>query len=199
MNKDKTFQFQQRWVELEKKQANLDFERSVLAKDIRAEFPAGELGDQAFINWCDIELNLPAAGAKELLTRATAVQIVPDAKTWNQVGGYRSIRHLQDLPKREQVNVLESAKSTGRAILNIVKERGLGPKLPELAPPPPRPTTPYRPPLREVDHDSDASQEYRDCVALVKYLAKNGKNLPREILAIMARYSSPAVSRRRAG
>lgn len=200
MNSGKMMEFIKRWREIEQTQKAIDFERSVLARDIRAEFPDGDEGDKKFTDWCAHQLGLTVTGANELLLRATAAVIVPDEKTWNVVGGYRSIRHLQDLPKRDQVNVLEAAKSTGKAILNLVKERGLGPMLPPTAP---RASAPVvRPPVHQFQAPAkvvDESQAQQDAETLAKFIAKYCKTIPRDILSIIHRYSRPSVVRRSAG
>lgn len=195
MNNDKMIQFVKRWLDIERRQKDLDFERSKLSRDIRCEFPSGERGDEQFSNWCVNELGLTSWAAKELLTRAVAATVVPDERTWKMIGGFRAIRPLQDLTKTQQVTVLEAAKTSGRAPINIMRERGLiqAPTPREPARIPARTSSPVnvtivrKPPQNDSAPVRDA---YADAVALAQYIARTGKDLPRDIIAIVARYAS---------
>lgn len=195
MNNDKLIQFVKRWRDIESRQKSVDYDRSRLASDIRHEFPSGDVGDKKFVNWCAVELGLSEGQSKELLLRAVAFAVVPDEKTYNNVGGYKAIRHLQDLSKRDQVNILEAAKTSGRAILSVVKERGLAPKtIPATVPPARAPVKPYKPFVSESPTARASATE--DAEALSRYIAMNCKNIPKDILTIMNRYTIPV--RRRA-
>lgn len=192
MNNDKMIRFVKRWREIEQRQRDLDFERSKLARDIRDEFDKGDRGDDLFVNWCTVELGITAFAAKELLTRATAVTVVPDERTWKMIGGYRAIRPLQDLPKRHQVDVLEAAKSSGRAPINIMRERGLI-KMSEPRPVAPAPAPAPKPIVvtkREAAKPTDEQSAHLDAVALAQFITRTSKNIPRDILAIINRYTS---------
>lgn len=168
MNNEKMIAFVKRWREIERQQKDLDFQRSRLARDIRAEFEKGDRGDDQFCNWCVIELGITAFQARELLTRAVAATIVPDDRTWKMIGGYRAIRPLQGLPRKHQVDVLEAAKSSGRAPINIMRERGLA-----------------------VSASKPQQQSaYTDAVTLAQFISRTSKHIPEDILAIVSRYAN---------
>ena len=130
MKQDKLLELIARWRELQTAQRDLDAERSRWCQDLRAEFPAGDVGDRAFAKWLDVELGIAAGPAGELLDRARAAAIVPDAKTWSAIGGFRGARHLIGLSKKDQVAVVDQAKAEARAISSVIRERGLGPERP---------------------------------------------------------------------
>ncbi len=117
---DSMFKYVKRWQELERKQKDLDYERSVFAKELRAEF--GNNGDARFVKWCKDELGLTEVGANELLLRATMVKTVGDEKTWKNLGGFRAIRAVEVLPREKRVHVIEAAKTTGKSVATLVRE-----------------------------------------------------------------------------
>lgn len=188
MTNEKMLQFVKRWRDIEAQQKDLDFNRSKLARDIRGEFDKGDRGDDQFVNWCVAELGTTVWGAKELLTRAVAATVVPDERTWKMIGGYRAIRPLQDLPKRHQVDVLEAAKVSGRAPINIMRERGL------IMAPEPVPAQPVkRDPIvvmRRDNKPTDEQSAHLDAVVLAQFIARTSRSIPRDILAIINRYKS---------
>lgn len=188
MNNDKMIRFVKRWREIEQQQKDLDFQRSVLARDIRAEFGKGDTGDEQFINWCAVELGITAWAAKELLTRAVAATVVPDERTWKMIGGYRAIRPLEELPKRHQVDVIEAAKASGRAPVTIMRERGLikAPETTRPALPTPRAVVVVKRETRPTDEQS----AHMDAVALAQFIARTSRDIPRDILAIVNRYKN---------
>jgi hypothetical protein len=116
---EKLIDILKRWTKLEAEQKDLDFRRSQLAKEARECFP----DDERFIRWCQSDLGVTYKGAQELCLRAKAASVVPDAKTWSVVGGFRSISAVKDLPKREQINVLQAAKASGRGVRSVYNER----------------------------------------------------------------------------
>jgi ribosomal protein S18 len=196
MTNDKMIQFVKRWREIERAQKDIDFTRSELARDIRAEFPRGDNGDQQFTNWCVNELGLTAFAVKELLLRAVAATVVPDERTYKMVGGFKAIRPMQDLTKSQQVIVLEAAKAQSKAPRTIMKERGLLQSMPVT----PARVTPVLPaPVldRTANHNAPKSEHERDAEVLARYIAKTGRDIPRDIMALIAKYS-PSVVRRRA-
>lgn len=187
MTNDKMIAFVKRWQEIERQQKDLDFSRSKLARDIRNEFDKGDRGDDQFVNWCTVELGITAWQAKELLTRAVAATVVPDERTWKMIGGYRAIRPLQDLARRDQVAVLESAKSSGRAPINIMRERGLIQAPTPRAMPTPAPIVVMK---REPARPTDEQSAHLDAVVLAQFIAKNSKHIPKDILALVNKYKS---------
>lgn len=203
MKNDKMIQFVKRWRDLERRQKDLDFERSVFARDLRAEFEPGRLGDDEFVNWCVVELGLTAAQARsEFLPRAQAAIAVPDVGTWNQLGGFRQTRHLVGLTKKQQVDVVQAAKVSNKVITTVRRERGLN-GAPPISKPAPRvwqPVATSTSPaviirrtanLSQVApaNDRDPTQAEKDAIALVQYIARTCKNIPRDIIKIMTRYA----------
>jgi hypothetical protein len=207
MNNDKMIHFVKRWRELERQQRDLDFNKSLWCRDLRREFPIGTIGENQFIKWCDTELGLTAGQASELLARAAAVKTVPDADTWKVLGGFRAIQQLDMVPKHQQVNVLEAAKSSGKSLRTVIKERGYGPK-PEDAS-----STPTSKPIgpsvlgslaknyniHGTNGQSDTllkggsygdTDAHGDAVTLARYIARTGKDIPRDILKLIAKYTT---------
>ncbi len=125
MNNDKMIRFIKRWRELETQRRKLDFERSQWCREVRDEFPKGDAGDKAFVNWLAVELGITPAIGAELLERAVASLAVPDSKTWDRVGGFSNIRALAPLAQRDRVAVLEAAKADAKTVKTVMRERGL--------------------------------------------------------------------------
>lgn len=185
MNSDKAFKFEQRWIEIERERKDLEFRRAQLCRDIRGEFPGGESGDEEFCKWCATKLGVTAFGARELLTQARAVAILPDEAAWKEIGGLRAIRPVVDLSRRDQTSVLQAAKAQHRAPINVMRERGLliKPEAPvtPLAAPKPQPSPfPVKP----------RPDPYLDAVVLAQFIAKTNKNIPRDIRAVVERYQA---------
>jgi hypothetical protein len=125
MNNDKMIRFIKRWRELETQRRKLDFERSQWCREVRDEFPKGDVGDKAFTNWLVVELGVTAALGAELLERAVAGRAVLDSTTWDRVGGFSNIRALAPLAQRDRVAVLEAAKAGAKTVKTVMRERGL--------------------------------------------------------------------------
>jgi hypothetical protein len=115
----------------------------------------------AFIAWCKSDLGITEAASQDLALRARAAGVVPDAKTWTRLGGFGQIRAVESLPKREQVNILEAAKSTGRAVRSLVRERH--PEMFEAATQLPERT----------------KTQMRDVEVLARFIAEHANRLPR--------------------
>ncbi len=187
MTNPKLFDLVKRWQELDRQQRDLDYRKSCWARDARKVFPDGESGDDQFSNWLATDLGMSSKMMKELLLRAEAVQVVPDEKTWKQVGGYRAIRPLGVLPSRQRVTVLEAAKSTGQTIAKVIRDRGLAPKIErESAPKITKPVPVYR--TRDVNQDQ--IDHFTDACKMARWIAANGKNIPRDILTLINRYTT---------
>jgi hypothetical protein len=165
MNRDKSFEYVKQWRELERRQKELDFEQSQWARRLRGEFAKGEVGDEHFTGWCVTELDIAKSKIAELLLRATAAAIVSDPATWKRVGGYATIKHLDEFSRRDQVAVLEAVKATGKAIRTVVEERGL------------------REPVKRHDARKDAA-------VLAVFVRGNCRDVPPYIKAIVARYDA---------
>jgi len=87
MNKDRSLEFSQRWRKLLNRTKDLDWEKTVFAKELRAEFETGVAGDRALTQWCEVEIGMPQYVATELLLRAVMATHV-DKKGYEQVGGH---------------------------------------------------------------------------------------------------------------
>lgn len=127
MHNDKMIEYVKRWQDIQKRKADLDYETSVLARDIRSEFKPGEVGDQQFIGWCGLELGMLPQQATELLERAEAVSIVPDAKQWKRLGGSKALRHVVALPVKDRKPVIMQALGAGGDVRAVLRARGLAP------------------------------------------------------------------------
>lgn len=159
---------------LEAEQKDLDFRRSQWAREVRALAPS----DAKFVDWCGVELGLTQAQAKELLDRAATLAIVPDVKTWNEHGGFQKLRKLVELPKKEQVAVIEAAKVSGYAVSTVIKQRGHAPTAAPVA--------------------TIAVGPAADAAALAEYIrglqAANAQIVvTREIRALLRRYPAPTA------
>ncbi len=133
------------WHQLSKDQRDIDFRKAAWAREFRAYYPT----DEKFFRGCVDELGLTRYQSEELLLQARVSGIVRDLPTWNQLGGFREIRSVVALPAKEQVHVLEIAKTTGRAVRTLVKER-----IPQ-APPAPLTATPLK--TAEVKRNNDVA------------------------------------------
>lgn len=163
MNKSKSLGYIEEWNVLERTQRDLDYERSVWARRVRAEYPSGMLGDKQFAGWCVTELELTKRQIDELLLRATAAEIVTDRDGWKRVGGFGRIKYLDEFPRQEQAAVLKAVKATGKTIQAVVADKGL------------------RPAVERVDTRADAA-------ALAAFVRGLKIKVPPAIEAIIDRY-----------
>lgn len=157
-------QFIQRWKELFQAQKDLDYKKSVFARDLRARFEAGEPGDTSFLNWCQDKLELHPRSAAEMLTRAFTASIAVDDKTYKAIGGYREVRNLLDKPKREQVKIIQTAVDEHRGVNAVMRNITS--------------TLPFK------QHFSTAT----DVRVLADYISRNGKNVPADVRVVVERY-----------
>lgn len=127
MHNDKMIQYVKRWRDLQKRQADLDFEVSVLARDIRSEFKAGEVGDQQFLGWCGLELGMLPRQAKELLARGKAVSIVANARQWKRLGGSSVLKRVIEFPEPERRPIIQQALGSGGDLRAVLRDRGVAP------------------------------------------------------------------------
>ena len=84
---------------------------------------AGDVGDKAFRNWLSVELDLPLERREECLSRAKTFSILSNPSKWEEFGGYRQLRHVVSLNKRERAAVLGTAKASGYRISTVVRQR----------------------------------------------------------------------------
>ncbi len=162
MHNDKMIEFVKRWKNLQQRQADLDYEKAVLARDIRAEFKAGHLGDEQFVGWCDLELGMLPRQAHELLARADMLKSVPDQRQWKKLGGFAALKCIAMLPEPQRKQVVVQALGAGSDLRVVLRERG-------LLPPSDKPT-----------YKTDAER-------LAEYAATL-PNLPKYIRDIVAKY-----------
>lgn len=180
MHKDMEFQLVEEWKRLTRARKDLERKESELARKTRDQFADGDRGDEQFIAWLKLKLELTQHQAEELLLRATAIKIVPDEATWRRVGGLREIRAVASLPKRERVEVLEIAKSTGRAIRTIVKERH--PPVPKIELKP----APIIPIKRTPEPIADVTLTGIEAAVLVKFI-RSLRGVPVNVLKVVER------------
>ncbi len=186
MTNDKMIQFLKRWRQLETQQRDLEFARSEWARDVRGEFVAGKAGDEQFAEWCSTELGLSRGQVYgDLLMRVSAIALVPDEKTWKVVGGLKAIAQVRDLPRREVLAVIECVKVTGKSVRTVMRERR-GDATPI------RSRQPIGSPL------GTKTAERADLEALAAYIARTGKNVPHDIVLIVARYTMKSTARLKA-
>ena len=164
MNKDRAFELAQRWRRLVSRTKDLDWDKTLFAKDLRAEFGSGGAGDKALIKWCETEIGMPSYVATELLLRATVAGIV-DKEAYVQIGGFGAVRQIAALDLRQQVHVVQSAKLQNKTVRSVMREQG-------LLPPPPEPVA-----------DPDA-------VLLATFIIEQGIKLPKEIAKVVAKYKT---------
>jgi hypothetical protein len=119
----KLLEFIKQWKAIERRRKDLDYDEARWCHDLRSEFPGGTSGDKAFGEWLSLELGLPEERRRECLSRAAAFAILPDQHGWEQQGGYRQIRFLIPLDKRERVAVLGAAKASGYRISTVMRQR----------------------------------------------------------------------------
>ncbi len=148
------------WHALNNSQQDLDFKKAAWAREFRAYYPT----EEQFFRGCVDELGLTRYQSEDLLLRARTGDAVKDVSTWNRLGGFREIRSVVALPPKEQIIVLEIAKSTGRAVRTLVKER--------LPPPAPIQVTPA--PMKAAD-----KKQISDAAAFAQFIADNVSRLPK--------------------
>lgn len=167
MTNDKMIRFVKRWQALEQQRKDYEFTRATFAKDLRDEFST----DASFTKWCADELGLTSGQADELLAHARAARSVTDAKTWERLGGFKQIRMLDSLGgnRRSRVEVIEAAKSTGKRIQSIIRERA-----------PKNDSTPRAP------------TAYEDAESLARFILTNCRDMPAAIRSIVSRYVTAA-------
>jgi hypothetical protein len=123
MNPAKSHALVKEWRQIVADRKAADFRLAKWANSARAEFGSGATGDDQFFKWLETELGLAAAERIEALNLARSFKAVPDPKIWANQGAAQ-IRRIVDLPRREQVAVIEAAKVEGKKIGSIIRGRG---------------------------------------------------------------------------
>ena len=162
MHKDRSFEFSQRWRKLLNRTKDLDWEKTLFAKELRAEFDAGASGDKALTKWCEVELGMPQYVATELLLRAVMATQV-DKKGYEQVGGFSAVRQIAALDKRQQVHVIQSAKTQNKSVRSVMRDQGLLPEPPQISANP-------------------------DAELLAEFLIRSGVSIPPRIAKVVDKY-----------
>jgi hypothetical protein len=171
------------WRAIQKDQRDLDFRKSAFSKDLRAHFAAGKTGDNLFHKWCLDNLGLQRNQTQELLARGVAATIVADADTWNLLNGYKSIAYVRDLPRKEQIAVIEAAKKSGYSIRTIMTKRGHS--LPGYAP---EPVVPSNKPIEKSTAKPQRRGVYADIKELANFIARSSLKLPPDVRVIVDMY-----------
>ena len=123
MKQAKLLEFIKQWKSIERRQKDLDYERSSWCAAVRGEFPIGSKGDKQFGEWLSVELGIAPDHQEECRARAAAFSIVPDEQQWQSLGGYVQIRKLIPLDKTERVAVIGAVTASGYRISTVVRQR----------------------------------------------------------------------------
>ena len=157
-------------------QKKLDFEITKCAREARAKFPDGAVGDARFVRECTANTGATADMAKGLLVRACLAAMVPDEKTYKAIGGFEQAKRIIELPKKEQVEIVQRAVTEHRTIANVLRLRA------------PTPTAPPASIVPRVNVFSDARE-----IALFVAAHRDQLTVPREIDEIVKRYTTSAA------
>lgn len=122
MNPAKSHALVKEWRQIVADRKAVDFRMAKWAHTARAEFGSGATGDEQFFKWLETELGLATAERVEALNLARSFKVVPDPKIWADQGAAQ-IRRLVDLPRKEQVAVIEAAKVEGKKIGSVIRGR----------------------------------------------------------------------------
>lgn len=173
MNNDVMIKYVKRWRDIKKRQSDLDYERSLLASDIRAEFDPGSVGDSKFVSWCLDELRIDSSEAVELLARAAAVNSVRgDEKTWKALGGFRQVRHIVDLPRTQRTSLIGEAISSEKALTTLIREKGILPH----------------------EESGDRPTPLRDARELAEFIRERVQDPPPRIKRILSHYAKKVTA-----
>lgn len=162
MRSERAEAFIGRWRRLQEQQADVDFAKATLARDIRAEFGAGEAGDRLFVDWCGLQLGLTPPQAEGLLVRARTALDVDSVTRWRALGGHRCLRLTANLSDQDRQAVVSQATTEHRTVIAVMRDRGLLPQ-------------DRRPNVR------------RDVQTLAEYVSSL-PDIPRHIRAVVSRY-----------
>lgn len=176
MNTEKLIALAKQYRQLQDERRDLDFRQATWAREAISCFS----NEDRFVVWCQSDLALTAAAAHDLCLRGRAARIVTDAKTWSRLGGMRQIRAVEPLAKKDQVNILEVAKATGRAVRTLVAERF--------------------PTVRPAVTSTPVAAQMKDIERLAKFIASHLDDLPElpsDVSVIVGMYA-PIARRKRA-
>lgn len=154
------------WKNLHDRKVELDYEIDQFSYNLRQEFAPGPDGDSDFVCWASSKLyGVGESRAEQLLAGAKAFKrLAPkSAKEYQETGGKKQARILNDLTAQQAQRVVSRAKGGGRTIREATIDLGLVPK----------PAT--------VQHRSDVE-------VLAVYIHKNCTNLPSNIRSIVDKY-----------
>lgn len=164
MNKAKSFELAQRWRKLASRSKDLDWDKTIFSKDLRAEFGKGTAGDNDLTQWCETELEMPRYVAVELIIRSRMASLTSKAN-YEVIGGFSAIRQVATLGKRDQVRVVQVAVAEQKAVRSVMRDLDLLPKQPDVGPNP-------------------------DATLLAEYLSSIGVDLPARIAKVVRKYTT---------
>lgn len=164
MNKDKSFELAQRWRKLASRAKELDWDKTLFSKDLRAEFSKGTAGDHELTRWCETELEMPQYVAVELLIRSRMAPLLSKAN-YETIGGFSAIRQVATLGKRDQVRVVQVAVAEQKAVRSVMRDLDLLPKQPDVGPNP-------------------------DATLLAEFLANSGVDMPARVAKVVRKYTT---------
>lgn len=157
-------------------QKKLDFEITSCARQARTIFPNGDAGDARFVRECVAHTGADADMAKGLLVRACLAAMVPDEKTYKAIGGFKQAKRIIELPKKEQIEIVQRAVTEHRTIASVLRLRA------------PTPTAPPAPIVPRVNVFNDARE-----MALFVAARRDQLTVPSEIDEIVKRYTTSAA------
>lgn len=175
----------ERWRELAKRLKDLDWDITKFAADLRGQFVDGDKGDDAFDSFCELNLGMNATKRSEMKLRAATMSVTKDAKTYKFIGGFRQVKVMRNLTRRQIVDVLESCKVSGNSFGNEMRARGLLEVKPR-----PEPIRVGRRLIFPVKKAPPKIDPYFDAVTLAQYIARTSRSIPKDIQAVVDRYRS---------
>lgn len=126
-----------RFQRLIKDQNALDFDRALLARDIRNEFLPGEDGDFQFRLWLREKLDVRVKTAERLNLLARAVTLYPLKADWDLIGGSSTVVFLLGLTTQQRNRLFNAlrrkANETGRPLtrataVKVARDIGIAPR-----------------------------------------------------------------------
>lgn len=164
MTKTKLIRFVKQLRDIERRGEDLDFQRAAWTARVRAEYPSGDLGDKQFCDALQQEFGRTAYQSREMLVMARAAGVI-DSESWRRLGCFANIRAVRFISRDDQIAVVSQAASENKPVRTVMRERG---HLPEIK----------RAPRGESDVE-----------LLARWIRDHGRNVPKRILEIVARYT----------